>query len=59
MDKIFHEQIGQCMKVYMDDMVVRFKSIKDHIKDLEEVFDQVKWYNMRLNPTKCTFGIGV
>ncbi|XP_052728231.1 uncharacterized protein LOC108329042 isoform X1 [Vigna angularis] len=57
MDRVFADQIGRCMEVYVDDMVVRSRSVEDHVRDLEEVFRQVRKYNMRLNPTKCTFGV--
>ncbi|XP_052728478.1 uncharacterized protein LOC128195277 [Vigna angularis] len=57
MDRVFADQIGRCMEVYVDDMVVRSRSVEDHVKDLAEVFHQVRKYNMRLNPTKCTFGV--
>lgn len=57
MDKIFASQIGRCMDVYIDDMVVRSEDGKAHARDLEEVFEQVKKYKMRLNPAKCTFGV--
>ncbi|XP_014515510.1 uncharacterized protein LOC106773324 [Vigna radiata var. radiata] len=50
MDKIFHNQIGQCMEVYVDDMVVRSCSHQQHLKDLAEVFHQLKQYSLRLNP---------
>lgn len=59
MDKIFSKQIGRCIDVYVDDMVVRSNSNPDNIKDLEKVFHQVRRYNMRLNPAKCTFGVAV
>ncbi|XP_014493615.1 uncharacterized protein LOC106755899 [Vigna radiata var. radiata] len=38
-------------------MVVTSRSIEDHAKDLEEVFAQVRKFNMSLNPSKCTFGV--
>lgn len=57
MDKIFSKQIGRCMDVYADDMVVWSVDGKQHTIDLEEVFKQVRWYGMRLNPAKCTFDI--
>ncbi|XP_014511562.1 uncharacterized protein LOC106770260 [Vigna radiata var. radiata] len=57
MDKVFHNQIGRCMKVYVDDMVIRSHTHQQHLKDLEEVFQQLRHYNMRLNPSKCTFGV--
>ncbi|WVZ19433.1 hypothetical protein V8G54_006755 [Vigna mungo] len=40
MDKVFQQQIGKCMEVYVDDMVVRSWSMEKHVKDLEEVFGQ-------------------
>ncbi|XP_017416505.1 uncharacterized protein LOC108327297 [Vigna angularis] len=59
MDRIFREQISWCMDVYVDDMVVRLVDGVGHIRDLEEVFRQVRKFGMRLNPTKCTFGVAV
>ncbi|KOM40249.1 hypothetical protein LR48_Vigan04g044700 [Vigna angularis] len=57
MDRVFSSQIGRCMEVYVDDMVVRSRSVEEHVRDLAEVFCQVRKYNMRLNPAKCTFGV--
>lgn len=57
MDRVFAEQIGRCMDVYVDDMVVRSPTEDDHLRDLEEVFNQIQRYGMRLNPAKCTFGV--
>ena len=39
MNKIFKEQIGRNMEVYVDDMLVKSKSSVDHVADLEETFD--------------------
>nr|KYP37991.1 Transposon Ty3-I Gag-Pol polyprotein [Cajanus cajan] len=57
MDKVFHQQIGRNMEVYVDDMVVKTTSAVDHAIDLVEVFAQVRKHNMRLNPEKCVFGV--
>ncbi|XP_022857110.1 uncharacterized protein LOC111378175 [Olea europaea var. sylvestris] len=38
-------------------MVVKSKQVDDHITDLEEVFSTLRKYNMKLNPTKCAFGV--
>ena len=27
--------------------------------DLQETFDTLKWYNMKLNPSKCAFGVSL
>nr|XP_025638006.1 uncharacterized protein LOC112733303 [Arachis hypogaea] len=57
MDKVFHNQIGRNMEIYVDDMVA--KTIKEisHCDDLSEIFKQIRTYNMRLNPEKCAFGV--
>lgn len=34
-------------------MVVKSKNTKDHVRDLNEVFDILQAYNMKLNPSKC------
>lgn len=47
------------MDVYVDDMVVRSSDEAEHLRDMEEVFRQVRRYEMQLNPTKCTFGVAV
>lgn len=57
MDKVFHQQIGKNIEVYVEDMVVRSRSVREHVKDLAEVFGQVQRYGMRLTPTKCTFSV--
>nr|KYP64516.1 Transposon Ty3-G Gag-Pol polyprotein [Cajanus cajan] len=57
MDKVFTDQIGRNLEVYVDDMVVKTKSSTDHVRDLEKILQQVKKFNMRLNPEKCVFGV--
>nr|KYP54147.1 Transposon Ty3-I Gag-Pol polyprotein [Cajanus cajan] len=57
MDKVFHQQIGRNMEVYVDDMVVKTTSAEAHAADLAEVFSQIRKHNMCLNPEKCVFGI--
>jgi len=42
----------------VDDMVVKSQSIAQHVSDLEEVFEELREYDMRLNLQKCTFGAG-
>lgn len=45
------------MKVYVDDMLVKRKSIGIHIDNLKEAFATLRKYWMKLNPTKCTFEV--
>ncbi|KAI5333485.1 hypothetical protein L3X38_023616 [Prunus dulcis] len=56
-NKIFKEQIGKTMEVYVDDMLVKAPERADHIKNLAEAFSLLQKYNMKLNPSKCTFGV--
>ena len=54
---MFHPQIGRNMEVYMDDMLVKSLDEGKHLDDLQETFDTLRQYNMKLNPSKCTFGV--
>jgi hypothetical protein len=57
MDRVFAQQIGNNLEVYIDDMVVMTPEEGDHSKDLAEILSSVRKYNMRLNPAKCSFGV--
>jgi len=57
MDQVFKDQIGRNMEVYVDDMVVKSEVFDQHIADLKEVFRQLCHFGMRVNPTKCVFGV--
>ncbi|KAK1432046.1 hypothetical protein QVD17_08935 [Tagetes erecta] len=54
---MFKEKLGDTMEVYIDDMVVKSKRKEDHLKDLEEAFNILDAFNMKLNPSKCHFGV--
>ena len=45
------------MEIYVDDMLVKSKKGEQHLDDLKETFDILRKYQMRLNPTKCVFGV--
>lgn len=40
----------------MDDMLVKSKVREDHLNDLEETFNTLRKFQLRLNPAKCFFG---
>ncbi|CAA0811070.1 Unknown protein, partial [Striga hermonthica] len=56
-DKIFKEQLGRNMEVYVDDMLVKSKEELDHVRDLKETFLTLRRYDMKLNLAKCSFGV--
>ena len=41
----------------MDDMLVKSKRRPDHVTHLQEAFNLLKAYDMKLNPSKCAFGV--
>ena len=45
------------IEVYVDDMLVKSTKSLDHTHDLYEAFKTLKQYEMKLNPTKCAFGV--
>ena len=54
---MFRPQIGQNVEVYVDDILVKSQDEKIHLDDLQETFDTLRQYNMRLNPDKCAFRV--
>ena len=45
------------MEVYIDDMLVKAVKAELHVAHLAELFQVLKNYNMKLNPTKRAFGV--
>ena len=57
MNKMFAHQIGRNVQVYVDNMLEKSIPEDDHLNDLKETFDSLCSYNMKLNPSKCAFGV--
>ena len=57
MNKMFTHQIGRNVQVYVDNMLVKSLREDDHLGDLQETFDTLRTYNMKLNLSKCAFGV--
>ncbi|KAL5554521.1 hypothetical protein UlMin_041922 [Ulmus minor] len=56
-NKMFKQQIGKTMEVYVDDMLVKSLKADEHIDNLRESFEVLREYKMKLNPAKCAFGV--
>lgn len=41
----------------MDDLLVKSISIESLVKDVEETFETLRGYNLKLNPDKHIFGV--
>ena len=53
----FHPQIGRNVEVYIDDILVKSQGEGEHLNELQEPFDTLRQYSMKLNPSKCAFGV--
>ena len=55
--KMFRPLQGKTMEVYIDGMLVKFKERPDHAEHLQEAFELLRAYGMKLNPSKCAFEV--
>ena len=55
---MFEAQMGKNIEVYIDDMVVKSKIVSKHIGDLTNIFKILRGHKLRLNVSKCSFGVG-
>jgi hypothetical protein len=54
---IFHELIGKIVEIYIDDVVVKSKSYKEHMADLRRMLECTRKHGLKMNPNKCSFGV--
>ena len=59
MTKVFEPQLGKIIEVYIDDMVVESKVVFEHLGDLGNTFEVLRKRKLRLNASKCSFGVGL
>jgi hypothetical protein len=57
MQNCLGSQIGHNIQVYIDDVVITSRKEESLISDLAETFDNLNRYKLKLNPTKCSFGV--
>jgi hypothetical protein len=57
MQNCLESQIGRNIQVYIDDVVITIRKEESLISDLTETFDNLNRYKIKLNPTKCSFGV--
>lgn len=56
---MFKPQINQKMEVYVNELLVKREIPTQHLEDLKEAFSILGQYQMKLNPTKCAFGMDI
>ena len=57
MNIIFHNLIGQCIEVYIDDVVVKSADFNKHLANLEQAFLKMKKHSLNMNMAKSAFGV--
>ena len=57
MEVVLKGLIGTICLIYIDDIVVFSRNEAEHVRHLETMFERLAQYNLRLNPTKCVFGL--
>lgn len=58
MVEVFKDQLGKNLESYVDDIIAKSKTVEEHVPDLKECFENLRKHRMKLNPEKCTFGVG-
>ena len=57
MTRMFEPRLGKNIEIYVDDMVVKSKVATKHLEDLGNIFDVLRRHKLRLNASKCSFGM--
>ena len=55
--KMFQPLLRKTMEVYIDDMLIKSKERPNHTMHLQQVFDLLRSYGMKLNLEKCAFEV--
>lgn len=55
MNTVFAHLLRKCVLIFMDDILVFSKSMEDHLKHLEEVFQILQNNQFLLKRSKCAF----
>ena len=58
MTRMFESQLGKNIEIYIDDMVVKSKVVSEHLGDLGNILEVLRKYKLRLDTSKCSFGVG-
>ena len=54
---MFEPRLGKNIEIYIDDMVVKSKAESKHVNDLGNIFAILRKHKLRLNASKCSFGV--
>ena len=58
MTRMFESLLGENIEIYIDDMVAKSKMVLEHLGGLRVIFEILRSYKLRLDASKCSFGVG-
>ncbi|KAA3475392.1 protein NYNRIN-like [Gossypium australe] len=53
---LFYDMMHKEIEVYVDDMIAKSRTEKEYVQVLRKLFLRLRKFQLKLNPTKCTFG---
>ena len=59
MTRMFESQLEKNIEACINDMVVNSKVASEHVRDFGDIFEILKRHKLRLNTSKCSFGVGL
>ena len=59
MTLIFSDMLHKQVEDYVDDLVVKAKNPFEHLVHFRQVFERCREHNLRMNPSKCAFGVSL
>ncbi|WRX09288.1 Reverse transcriptase domain - like 9 [Theobroma cacao] len=54
---LFHDMMHKEIEVYVDDMIAKSHTERDHTINLKKLFERLRKFQLKLNHAKCTFGV--
>ncbi|KAK4388597.1 hypothetical protein Sango_2466300 [Sesamum angolense] len=55
--RIFDYMLHKNIECYFDNLVIKSKKRDDHFHDLRKVFEHLRRYQLKMNPSKCALGV--
>ncbi|XP_028123902.1 uncharacterized protein LOC114320988 [Camellia sinensis] len=59
MNFIFPDLIGKFLEACIDDVVVKSDTFEEHLTHLRQIFQRMRSHQLKMNPSKCAFGVTV
>ena len=53
----FHDMMHKEIEVYVNDIITKSQERESHSVNLKKLFKRLRKYQLKLNPSKCTFGL--